>query len=223
MSASAPVQAWTRRLLGSRFLALLRKEVQEILRDRQLIKLLLIPPTLQLLVYGFALNPDVRFLPLGVVDHARVSASRELGLCPHREPGVPRRRPSPLRAGAGPPGGTRGAHGGAGDPPRLPPRPRRGTLGAGTGVHRWGGCQQRRPRQRLHQADPATLPPRWIGHHGPATAGDGGGALPLQPRAAQQLVLRAGGDGAGAHPDCLAGVGGGAGASRRTPAPWSSC
>jgi ABC-2 type transport system permease protein len=78
MSAPVLVQAWARRLLGSRFLALLRKEVQEILRDRQLIKLLLIPPTLQLLVYGFALNPDVRFLPLGVVDHAQVAASREL-------------------------------------------------------------------------------------------------------------------------------------------------
>jgi ABC-2 type transport system permease protein len=78
MKTPAPLRALTRRLLGSRFLALLRKEVQQILRDRQLIKLLLIPPTIQLLVYGFALNPDVRFLPLGVVDHARVSASREL-------------------------------------------------------------------------------------------------------------------------------------------------
>ncbi|KEF41638.1 MAG: ABC transporter permease [Cyanobium sp. CACIAM 14] len=72
------LRGWALRFLDSRFLALLRKEVQEILRDRQLIKLLLIPPTIQLLVYGFALNPDVRFLPLGVVDHARVSASREL-------------------------------------------------------------------------------------------------------------------------------------------------
>lgn len=64
--------------LDSRFVALLRKEVEQILRDRQLIKLLLIPPTIQLLVYGFALNPDVRFLPLGIVDEARVANSREL-------------------------------------------------------------------------------------------------------------------------------------------------
>ncbi|WP_216904397.1 ABC transporter permease [Synechococcus sp. CCY 9618] len=72
------LRSWAHRLLGTRFLALLRKEVEQILRDRQLVKLLLIPPTLQLLVYGFALNPDVRFLPLGVVDQSLGASSREL-------------------------------------------------------------------------------------------------------------------------------------------------
>jgi ABC-2 type transport system permease protein len=61
-----------------RFLALLRKEIRQILRDRNLIRLLIIPPTLQLLIYGFALNPDVHDLKLGVVDQARVADSREL-------------------------------------------------------------------------------------------------------------------------------------------------
>jgi ABC-2 type transport system permease protein len=69
---------WFRALAASRFWALVRKEVQEILHDRQLIRLLIIPPTLQLLVYGFALNPDVHNIKLGVVDHARVAASQEL-------------------------------------------------------------------------------------------------------------------------------------------------
>ncbi|MCP9824858.1 ABC transporter permease [Synechococcus sp. EJ6-Ellesmere] len=69
---------WWRRLSASRLWALVRKEVQQILRDRQLIKLLIIPPTLQLLIYGFALNPEVHNLRLGVVDYAQVSASREL-------------------------------------------------------------------------------------------------------------------------------------------------
>jgi ABC-2 type transport system permease protein len=78
MRLSRQLRSWTRRLLGTRWLALLRKEVQQILRDRQLVKLLLIPPTIQLLVYGFALNPDVRFLPLGVVDLAQGASSREL-------------------------------------------------------------------------------------------------------------------------------------------------
>ena len=64
--------------MASRLWALLRKEVQQILRDRQLIKLLIIPPTLQLLIYGFALNPEVHNLKLGVVDYAQVAASREL-------------------------------------------------------------------------------------------------------------------------------------------------
>ncbi|HEY9827469.1 MAG TPA: ABC transporter permease, partial [Stenomitos sp.] len=37
-----------------------------------------IPPTLQLLVYGFALNPDVHSLKLGIVDYAQTNDSREL-------------------------------------------------------------------------------------------------------------------------------------------------
>ena len=69
---------WWRLISVSRLWALVRKEVQQILRDRQLIKLLIIPPTLQLLIYGFALNPEVHNLRLGVVDYAQVAASREL-------------------------------------------------------------------------------------------------------------------------------------------------
>ncbi len=78
MSPLALLRRWGRRLMASRFLALLRKEIQQILRDRQLIKLLIIPPTIQLLVYGFALNPDVHLLRLGVVDFAQTASSREL-------------------------------------------------------------------------------------------------------------------------------------------------
>ncbi|MBW4581155.1 MAG: ABC transporter permease [Tildeniella nuda ZEHNDER 1965/U140] len=62
----------------SRLVALVRKEINQILRDKQLIVLLIVPPTLQLLLYGFALNPDVQYLKLGVVDYANVSVSREL-------------------------------------------------------------------------------------------------------------------------------------------------
>jgi ABC-2 type transport system permease protein len=65
-------------LLDSRFWALARKEINQILRNKQLIVLLIIPPTVQLLLYGFALNPDVHYLKLGVVDYANVPASREL-------------------------------------------------------------------------------------------------------------------------------------------------
>ncbi|XGV96519.1 MAG: ABC transporter permease [Leptolyngbya sp. BL-A-14] len=67
-----------RALFDSRFMALVRKEINQILRDRQLLVLLIIPPTVQLLLYGFVLNPDVHYLKLGVVDYANVSASREL-------------------------------------------------------------------------------------------------------------------------------------------------
>ncbi|PZV10571.1 MAG: ABC transporter permease [Leptolyngbya sp.] len=67
-----------RQFFASRFWALVRKEISQILRNKQLIILLIIPPTLQLLIYGFALNPDVHHLKLGVVDYARTADSREL-------------------------------------------------------------------------------------------------------------------------------------------------
>lgn len=63
---------------ASRFWALVRKEFNQILRNKQLLVLLIVPPTIQLLVYGFALNPDVHHLKLGVVDYARTADSREL-------------------------------------------------------------------------------------------------------------------------------------------------
>ncbi|GAC1459219.1 MAG: ABC transporter permease [Chamaesiphon sp.] len=66
------------RLLESRFWALVIKEINQILRNKQLIFLLIFPPTVQLLIFGFALNPDVQHLKLGVVDYANTYESREL-------------------------------------------------------------------------------------------------------------------------------------------------
>jgi ABC-2 type transport system permease protein len=66
------------RLFDSPFWALVRKEINQILRNKQLIVLLIVPPTIQLLLYGTILNPDVHNLRLGVIDYANVSASREL-------------------------------------------------------------------------------------------------------------------------------------------------
>lgn len=66
------------RFLESRFWALVIKEISQILRNKQLIFLLLFPPTVQLLIFGFALNPDVQNLKLGVIDYANTYESREL-------------------------------------------------------------------------------------------------------------------------------------------------
>lgn len=66
------------RFLNSRFWALAVKEINQILRNRQLIILLIFPPTIQLLIYGFALNPDVHNIKLGIVDYAQTYESREL-------------------------------------------------------------------------------------------------------------------------------------------------
>lgn len=67
-----------RQFFTGRFWSLVQKEFRQILRNKQLIILLIFPPTLQLLIYGFALNPDVHHLKLGVIDYARTEESRSL-------------------------------------------------------------------------------------------------------------------------------------------------
>jgi len=67
-----------KRLIYGRFWALAIKEINQILRNKQTLVLLIIPPTIQLLVYGFALNPDVHNIKLGIIDYANTYESREL-------------------------------------------------------------------------------------------------------------------------------------------------
>src|SRR4029077_20774516 len=67
-----------RAFFGYRMRALIRKEFRQILRDRRLAMSLILPPTLQLLLFGFALNATVSNLRLGVVDDSRTPESREL-------------------------------------------------------------------------------------------------------------------------------------------------
>jgi ABC-2 type transport system permease protein len=69
---------YIRSLLGYRMRALILKEFRQILRDRRLAFSLILPPTLQLLLFGFALNATVSNLRLGVVDDSRTPESREL-------------------------------------------------------------------------------------------------------------------------------------------------
>ncbi len=63
--------------LDTRLWPLILKEVRQILKNKQIIFLLLFPPTVQLLVFGLALNPDVTGLSLGVVDYSNSASSRE--------------------------------------------------------------------------------------------------------------------------------------------------
>ncbi len=60
---------------ASRLRALIRKEFNQIRRDRRLAMSLIVPPTLQLLLFGFALNSTVSD---GVIDDSRTPESREL-------------------------------------------------------------------------------------------------------------------------------------------------
>ncbi|HKY04572.1 MAG TPA: ABC transporter permease, partial [Blastocatellia bacterium] len=66
------------RIRGLRLWALIVKELGHIKRDRQLISMLIVPPTIQLIVFGVALNPEVTGLRLGVVDESRAAISRDL-------------------------------------------------------------------------------------------------------------------------------------------------
>ena len=61
-----------------RFWALTLKELRQIRRDRRLAMSLVVPPMLQVLLFGFALDSHVRDLRLGVVDDSRTFESREL-------------------------------------------------------------------------------------------------------------------------------------------------
>lgn len=66
------------KIFGARIWALFLKEMKQIRNDRRLIFTLIIPPTVQLIIFGYALNPEVTNLRLGVVDESRTAVSREL-------------------------------------------------------------------------------------------------------------------------------------------------
>src|SRR6516162_6667905 len=60
-----------------RYLALATKEFQQLRRNPGLIIQLMIPPTIVLVIFGYALNPKVRNLRLGVVDESFTAESRD--------------------------------------------------------------------------------------------------------------------------------------------------
>ena len=65
-------------LLNLRIWSLFVKEFHQIRRNRRLVILLIIPPTLNIVLFGLALNPTFENLQLGVVDYSRTPESREL-------------------------------------------------------------------------------------------------------------------------------------------------
>ena len=67
-----------KRLFSSRVSALFRKELNQIRRDRRLALSLIVPPILQLTLFGFALSARVENVPLGVVDESKTKESRDL-------------------------------------------------------------------------------------------------------------------------------------------------
>ena len=65
-------------LFNHRIRALIKKEFNQIRRDRRLAISLILPPVVQLTLFGFALSAAVTSVRLGVVDDSRSPESREL-------------------------------------------------------------------------------------------------------------------------------------------------
>ncbi len=66
------------KIRASHLYSLILKEAREIMRNPYLLFLILVPPTIQLLILGGALDPQVRHLSLATVDHAQTKQSRDL-------------------------------------------------------------------------------------------------------------------------------------------------
>lgn len=65
-------------LTNNRFWPLFMKELRQIKRNRKLVVMLIMPPTVNLVLLGFAMNSEVKNIQLGVVDYSRTAESREL-------------------------------------------------------------------------------------------------------------------------------------------------
>jgi ABC-2 type transport system permease protein len=62
----------------NRLLAIALKEMRQLRRDRLTLAMMIFIPVLQLLLFGWAINTDVRHIPTIVLDHDRSAASRDL-------------------------------------------------------------------------------------------------------------------------------------------------
>src|SRR5215468_10713323 len=66
------------RFVSHRFIALVRKELNQIKRDKRIMLSLVLPPLLQLMLFGSVMNPSVTNLQLGIVDDSGSPVSRDL-------------------------------------------------------------------------------------------------------------------------------------------------
>lgn len=61
-----------------RVFEMVRKEFLQVLRDPRLVRVIVVAPLLQLMIFGYAVSTDVRNVPSFVVDQDRTQASRDL-------------------------------------------------------------------------------------------------------------------------------------------------
>jgi ABC-2 type transport system permease protein len=69
---------WLTRLMSHRMRALVLKELNQIKRDPRIMMSLVLPPLLQLMLFGSVMNPAVANIQLGVVDDSQSRESRDL-------------------------------------------------------------------------------------------------------------------------------------------------
>ena len=72
------MKAMMDRFRNWRLWPLFAKELTQIRRNKRLVAMMVVPPTLNLVLLGFAMNPEVTNLRLGVVDESRSVESREV-------------------------------------------------------------------------------------------------------------------------------------------------
>ncbi len=65
-------------MIGERPLVIALKELRQLRRDRLTVAMMLVLPIVQLLLFGYAINTDVRHLPTVVLDQDQTAQSRDL-------------------------------------------------------------------------------------------------------------------------------------------------
>lgn len=65
-------------MISHRLLAIIRKEFVQMRRDRLTLAMMLLFPFVQLVVFGLAVNTDVKHVPMAVLDYSRSPESRRL-------------------------------------------------------------------------------------------------------------------------------------------------
>src|SRR5579872_3059365 len=69
---------WLNRWVSPRLRALIQKELNQIKRDRRIMASLILPPILQLMLFGSVMNPSVANVQLGILDESQTPESRDL-------------------------------------------------------------------------------------------------------------------------------------------------
>ena len=72
------MKRWLDRWVSHRLRALVQKELNQIKRDRRIMMSLVLPPIMQLMLFGTVMNPDVANINLGIVDDSHSPESRDL-------------------------------------------------------------------------------------------------------------------------------------------------